>query len=180
MFRPTPIDRAPVVFTLALAFAFSATFGTSARDSAAEGASPGLVPLPDAAPKVALAPPMGELQRLTHKLSLSVGAGNLPLTSFYAYECLELLRTIQHEIPEYDGQPIALLIDRMAVPAFDALTGALRSAEESPTAERRAAVDRAVTGVIAACNGCHEATKHELLRITDERARNPFNQRFEP
>ncbi|MEZ4282181.1 MAG: hypothetical protein R3F21_21465 [Myxococcota bacterium] len=69
---------------------------------------------------------MGELQRLTHKLSLATGGRNLELTRFYAYESLELLREIQRDIPQYDGQPIALWIDRLAMPAYEKLRGGLK------------------------------------------------------
>jgi len=38
-----------------------------------------------------LAPLMGELQRLTHKLSLSIAHSNYRLAAFYLHECLEAL-----------------------------------------------------------------------------------------
>lgn len=139
----------------------------------------GLVSLDELAPKIELAPPMGELQRLTHKLSLSIGGDALDLTGFYAYESLELLRKIQRDIPQYDGQPIALLIERMAMPALEKLTRALASAKASPSPARNAEVGRAVAGVVEACNACHEATSHAFIRVTDERTRNPFNQDFD-
>ncbi len=146
--------------------------------SSAEGIPGGLVPLDEEGAKAELAPPMGELQRLTHKLSLSIGGGNLDRTKFYAYESLALLREIQRDIPQYDGHPIALWIDRLAMPAYDALTKALIAAGETPTTALRNDVGRAVSGVVDACNACHEATSHAFIRIIDERERNPFNQEF--
>lgn len=182
-------------FVLLLAVCSAAgIFGTAGRASSEEPAAR-LVPLSDAAPPVELAPPMGELQRLTHKLSLAIGGEDLELTQFYAYEAIELLREIQREIPEYDGLPIAVWIDRIAVPAFEILTRALTSAAEraatasdrvddsrSSATPSRASLDevgRAVSGVVAACNDCHRATQHGFIRIVDEREHNPFNQSFE-
>lgn len=177
-----------MTYPLRLAASLTFVIGSAA---AAETAASGLVPLAADAPKIELAPPMGELQRMTHKLSLAVGGGDLELTAFYAYESIELLREIQRGIPEYDGHPIALLIDRMAMPAYDALTRALadsgrpRDRARSPDAAEAAdteaaeAAGRGVAGVVAACNDCHRATSHTFIRITDERKRNPFNQDFE-
>jgi len=66
------------------------------------------------APLVELAPYMADLARLTRKLALAIDAGNLPLARFYAYETEAQLRRTQREVPEYERQPIALLIDRHA------------------------------------------------------------------
>ena len=170
---------ATVAIALALVLAPDGSAIAAGSGAGAETEPTGLVPLADAAPKIELAPPMGELQRLTHKLSLAVGGQNLELTRFYACESLELLREIQRDIPQYDGQPIALWIDRLAMPAYENLTAALSAAGDPPSLDQQAEVDRAVAGVVTACNACHEATSHGFIRITDERERNPFNQRFE-
>jgi hypothetical protein len=171
-------DRPILALALALSIACSLLVAGVALVSSAEGMPGGLVPLDAEGVKKELAPPMGELQRLTHKLSLSIGGGNLDLTKFYAYESLELLREIQRDIPQYDGHPVALWIDRLAMPAYDALTKALNAAEDEPTTALRNDVGRAVSGVVDACNACHEATSHAFIRIVDERKRNPFNQEF--
>lgn len=138
-----------------------------------EGAAPTLRPWPDEVPAVELAPYMAELQQLTHKLALSVGASNPRLAAFYAYESIELLGEIQRDVPVYDGQPVAMLIDRLALPPMRGI--AARAAKGS--------VDRLRTdldGVIASCNECHAATLHSFIRITDGIDHNPFNQDFTP
>lgn len=158
-------------------------FGQVATEAArGDGQDGALAPLGAESGRPELAPAMGGLQRLTHKLSLSIGAGNLTLARFYAYESVEVLRAIQREIPEYDGHPVAFLIDRLALPAYDELTEALR---ERPSPDREAGartlsepVDQAMGAVVAACNECHGATRHGFIRIRDERERNPFNQEF--
>ncbi|MCW1925670.1 hypothetical protein OKA05_24140 [Luteolibacter arcticus] len=136
---------------------------------------PELQPLPATEPLVELAPFMGELQRLTHKLALSADAGNSELARFYLYESLEQFKSIQEEVPEYRGQPVALLIDRMAKPAYDALEKA--SSKEGATAED---LRQPLNGVIAACNQCHVATQHGFIKITAGTGTNPFNQDFKP
>ncbi len=118
---------------------------------------------------------MGELQRLTHKMALAADAGNAELANFYLFECLEQLTKIQEEAPEYEGQPIALLIDRMALPLYEPLKEAV--AAKPANRERMMA---GVNAVIQGCNGCHAATLHPFIRITAGTEVNPFNQSFQP
>lgn len=145
-----------------------------------------LEPLPPEPRPVELAPYMGELQRLTHKLSLSVGARNHELARFYTYESIELLREIQRDVPEYDGQPIALLIDRMALPPTERLSALLarasRSEGEAESGESNDAeqVQQALDELVASCNQCHVQTLHGFIKITAETRVNPFNQDFNP
>lgn len=136
-----------------------------------------LEPLPIEPVKVELAPYMGELQRLTHKLSLSVAAGHRELASFYAYESIELLRETQREVPEYEGHPVALLIDRLAIPRIEALQAGLEGPAEGGGAT---VIETALAGVIDGCNECHRSTGHGFIRITTGSGVNPFNQDFTP
>ena len=138
-----------------------------------------LVALDDVAPRVELAPYMGELQMLTHKLSLSVGSGHFDLIRFYAYESIESLKGIQSEVPEYDGQPIALLVERLGLPPYQTLLAAVESEAALERARADGSLDAAMSGVVGGCNDCHAATSHGFIRITDERKRNPFNQSFD-
>ncbi len=141
------------------------------------GTTARLMPLPNGPAQIELAPLMGELQRLTHKLSLSVAAGNRELARFYSYESIALLRDIQRQVPEYEGQPIALLIDRLAMPWVEALKAALESSSgivESPE------VKGALRGIVESCNECHRSTQHGFIRINTGTGVNPFNQDFAP
>ena len=63
---------------------------------------------------------------LTHKLGLSIRHSNHRLAEFYLYETLEALEDIKTEVPEYQGQPIGLLVDRLATPTYKALQIAIR------------------------------------------------------
>lgn len=137
--------------------------------------SAGLAPLTanEEAPELAFL--MGELQRLTHKMALSAEAGNAELAGFYMYESLEQLAKIQADAPEYEGQPIALLIDRMSLPVYEPLKAAV--------AEKPLNKDRLIKGVemvVQGCNACHAATLHGFIRITPGTETNPFNQSFQP
>ncbi len=136
-----------------------------------------LKPLDDGELRVELAPYMGELQRLTHKLALSVAAGNGALAAFYAYESIEKLKEIQSDVPEYDGQPIALLIDRHGLPPTLAFA---KLAKQTPPGGNQLELERAMNQLIDACNTCHAATLHEFIKITPGTGVNPFNQDFTP
>lgn len=144
-------------------------------DGVAEEMKPGLAPVvnTDAPPELALL--MGDLQRLTHKMALSANEGNAVLAAFYMHESLEQLKAIQEDSPEYEGQPVAMLIDRIARPAYEpfrqAVTGKQADKERMLTA---------LDGVIQSCNQCHVATQHPLIQITRGTDVNPFNQSFKP
>ena len=116
---------------------------------------------------------MGDLQRLTHKLALSADAGNAALAGFYLHESMEQLHKIQSEAPEYERLPIALLIDRLAHPAY----GLMQEAVNEKNKERMLA---GLDGIIQSCNACHIATQHPFIRITRGTEINPFNQSFQP
>lgn len=122
-----------------------------------------------------LAPYMGELQRLTHKLQLSLDSNNVPLAQFYLYESRELVEAMNHAVPEYRGHAIAILAERTLEPAYAAVERALL---------RSTQVDelRADSGeVVAACNGCHRITGHAFIEIAEVGSENhPYAQRFEP
>lgn len=159
-----------------------------AEAGVSEPAPSGLVPLGSPGTeeiRVELAPYMAGLQTLTHKLSLAVGAGHSELARFYAYESIESLKHIQRDVPEYDGQPVALLIDRYALPRYAEFLEVLRSGDAVEGSRNGGrpevgALDAAMEKVVESCNDCHAATRHGFIRIVDERERNPFNQSFEP
>ena len=125
------------------------------------------------APELALL--MGDLQRLTHKMALAADAGNPDLASFYMHESIEQLTAIQRDSPEYEGQPVALLIDRIGLPAYRAFGEAVAA---RPVDRER--LLGALDGVIGSCNRCHESTGHGIIRITRGTEVNPFNQSFKP
>jgi hypothetical protein len=138
-------------------------------------AAPKLVPMEDVADAPELALLMADLQRLTHKLALSADAANVELAAFYLHESLEQLQTIQRKAPEYEKLPVALLIDRLALPAYERM----KTATTNRPADREQLLG-ALDAIVQACNQCHVATQHGFLRITRGTEVNPFNQSFKP
>ena len=134
-----------------------------------------LVPVDDAPVVPELATHMGELQRLTHKLALSIDAGNASLVEMYTHESLVQLKKIQAEVPEYEGKPVALLIDRLGYPGYVAMEEAVKN-----RATDRGQLLPALDLVIQSCNNCHVATQNPFIRITRGTGINPFNQSFAP
>lgn len=156
-----------------LSIALCAT--SAAQAEAPQDVIPRLQPLPVTPAFVELAPYMGEMQILTHKLSLSIEASNPKLARFYAYELKVILETTQDEVPEYDGQPIALLIERITLPVVDDLAAAL-ARDDAGLEELADGLD----SVVDSCNECHTATLHEFIKITRGSGVNPFAQDFTP
>jgi len=134
-----------------------------------------LVPLEDAEPIPELAVYMGELSRLTHKLALSADAGNFALVEMYTHESLLQVKKIQEEVPVYEGQPVALLIDRMGLGGYEAIQKAVADRSDDPEV-----LLPAVENVVQSCNACHVAAQRGAIRITLGTDKNPFNQSFEP
>jgi hypothetical protein len=123
-----------------------------------------------------LAPFMGELQRLTHKLSLSIAQANFELARFYLYESLESMNEMKRRVSVYRGFPIALLIEQISTPKYKILESALRSDRPSGVTEAAAAMNE----VIGSCNQCHQATGYGFIKIKNQGHNNPFNQDFAP
>jgi hypothetical protein len=132
-----------------------------------------LAPVEETSNTPELALLMGDLQRLTHKLALSADAGNAELAAFYLHESQEQLRKIQTEAPEYENLPIALLIDRLAHPAYAPMQEAVRVKDVKRMRE-------GMNAIVQSCNACHTATQHAFIRITPGTESNPFNQSFAP
>lgn len=147
------------------------SFATATRPDSPTNAA--LQPLVEAPPAPELAQLMGTLQTLTHKLALAADAGNTPLAAFYLHESREQLRTIQREAPDYENLPVAVLIERLALPAYsdlEKITGQPETSREGLLA----GLDR----VVQTCNECHRATQHGFIRITRGTDVNPYNQSF--
>jgi hypothetical protein len=160
-----------------LAFAFITRSPAPARAEPPSEPKTPLAPVTNDPRPPELAPYMGVLGRLTHKLALSVEAENVTLARFYAYEAIEQLREIQRVVPEYRGHPIALQIDRIA---FSPIERLLETLDEVAPSHPETTPRRALEGVIESCNACHRATRHEFIRIVPATDVNPFNQDFSP
>ncbi len=118
-----------------------------------------------------LAPYMGQLQRYTQKLGLSIEAKNHPLATFYAEEMEETLENVKKRFEEYEGMPIRKSVKVIMDEPFQHLVEDLKS-------ENWKAISKSYRTVIESCNRCHAATEHEFIEILSETTVSPFNQRF--
>jgi hypothetical protein len=123
-----------------------------------------------------LATAMTELQKLTHKLSLATHHKNRTLSQFYLSEYKVMLEDIQDKIPEYEGIPVAVFIERFAKSPYHEMHIKIRdgNAEYSPDN-----LKPLMDGIIDSCNACHAASKVGHIKITNA-TNNPFNQDFSP
>ncbi len=124
-----------------------------------------------------LATYMAELQVLTHKLGLSIEAKNTALTRFYLHESLVKVEEIQNELPEYEGVPVALLLDRLAHPAYKHLRK--RYDAEPDSEDYFIKLNEAYDALLTTCNSCHQQSGHDYLRIS-RNSTNPYLQDFSP
>jgi len=128
---------------------------------------------------VELAPYMGQLERLTQKLGLSIKHSNHGLAEFYLYESLEAFLDIKKEVPEYRGHAIALLVERLSEPHYKLLEEAIKK-DKAAGDKSNTHATAAFKGVINSCNQCHAVTQHGFIKITETSEVNPFNQDFRP
>lgn len=116
---------------------------------------------------------MGHMQRLNHKLGLSIDAKNQPLADFYRVEIGQMVDVIKLKFPEYGGFQVATLIGAMLTPYLAPLEKAINDGDW-------AAASSAYDNLIASgCNGCHTATQRAFVKI-ERNKNNPFNQNFAP
>lgn len=155
-------------------FTAKRTRSTAAATTAATAAAMILATAPVAAGEPGLAALMESIQTYTHKLQLSIEAGNPKLADFYLHELEETAEYVAEEIDSYDGHAIGKLMESMLLPALERLEKPLKSGKDAwPDVEQRFAE------VIQTCNACHQATEHGYIKIAPA-ALNPYAQDFSP
>jgi hypothetical protein len=117
-----------------------------------------------------LAVPMERMQTYTHKLQLSIEARNAALADFYLHELEGVAEHVAEHVPHYDDQPVGELTRQMLLPVIERL-------EETVDAREWADSDAGFLALVQACNGCHVATEHGVIRIAPA-TMNPFAQDF--
>lgn len=122
-------------------------------------------------PEPELAEYMGSLQQFAHKFALSAAAENRKSADFYLHELEEVTENIQKDVPEYEGQDIAGLVDSMLEPRLEDVDIALDANNWQETRSK-------LIKLIDACNSCHHATEHGFIEITPGFDTNPYNQAF--
>jgi hypothetical protein len=112
---------------------------------------------------------MTRMQYFTHKLALSIDAGNQDLQGFYAHEVEEQIEGAL-EIEALDDVPVAKLMGEFLVPKVEALEDAIKSGDA-------ATVETGFDALIDGCNGCHRAAQRVYIRV-ERRRDNPYLQSF--
>ena len=123
-----------------------------------------------------LATYMGELQRLTHKLQLSIEANNPQLASFYLQESFHIYEEVQSKLPVYEDIPVAIYLDRFALPTYQPLRQFLSAKPKNidPTQGTRM-----LNTIIEGCNKCHQVSHFGFVKIQSN-SHNPYLQDFSP
>lgn len=145
--------RKIIVMTVALVMPFMAAAPTSAGED------------------LELVRYMATMQYFGHKTALAIDARNRPLARLYAHELEEVMEKLG-EVESYDGHPVGRLSGSILKPAYGLLEEALEGNDWD-------AASTAFDEVVKACNGCHQSTDHEYIRI-ERRADNPYMQSFAP
>jgi len=117
-----------------------------------------------------LAAYMGQMQRLAHKLGLSIDAENKDLSAFYARELGETADQIEAKFPTYEKFQISALMKAMVRPALGSVSQAIAGGN-------MASASSAYDVLLTSCNSCHTATQHAYLKVTRSKT-NPFAQSF--
>lgn len=135
----------------------------------------GLAAAPTAAGEPGLAALMENIQTYTHKLQLSLEAGNPELADFYLHELEETTEYVVENIESYDGHAIGKLMESMLLPALERLEKPLKSGKPDAWPE----IEQRFAEVIQTCNACHRATEHGYIQVAPARF-NPYAQDFSP
>ncbi len=112
---------------------------------------------------------MTRMQYFTHKLALSIDAGNRDLQDFYAHEVEEQIEGAL-QVETLDDIPVAKLMREFLVPKFETLEAAIKSGD----AKR---VNADFDALIEGCNRCHSAAQRPSIKI-ERRTDNPYMQSF--
>lgn len=118
---------------------------------------------------------MGRLQYYTHKLGLSLDAGNQALVGYYTHEVEEVIEAIE-DIESENDIPIGSLVKKILVPAFETFEASFETSLDSGDRKR---LNADYDGLIAACNQCHDTAQRPYL-VIQRNHDNPYLQRFEP
>lgn len=118
---------------------------------------------------------MGRLQYYTHKLGLSLDAGNQALVGYYTHEVEEVIEAIE-DIESENDIPIGSLVKKILVPAFETFEASFETAFDSGDRQR---LNADYDSLIAACNQCHDTAQRPYL-VVQRSHDNPYLQRFEP
>ena len=114
---------------------------------------------------------MGYYQRFSHKLWLAGQNQNWELADFYTHELEEVTEEIIEGNVIHDDYNLSNLSEAMFLPRIEKVEEAIRKKDEVLFLENYELM-------IASCNLCHSATKHDFIRITIPNDSSVWNQDF--
>lgn len=116
---------------------------------------------------------MGNIQRRHAKLWFAVKARNWPLAAYEIDELKEGLEDVVKHHPDFDGKPIAQMLETVTAQPIAAL-------EKIVDAKDTARFARAFDQLSLACNACHRASGRGFIVIQRPSSPPLTNQRFVP
>lgn len=114
---------------------------------------------------------MGYYQRFSHKLWLAGRNENWELADFYTHELEEVTENLIAGDVIHDDYNLSNLSEAMLMPKIEKIEEAIRQKNEVLFLENYELM-------ISSCNLCHNATKHNFIKITIPNDSSIWNQDF--
>lgn len=114
---------------------------------------------------------MGYYQRFSHKLWLAGKHQNWELADFYTHELEEVTEQLIEGDVIHDDYNLSNLSQAMLLPKIKKIEEAIRQKDEVLFLDNYELM-------IASCNLCHNATKHNFIKITVPTDTTIWNQNF--
>lgn len=122
---------------------------------------------------VEIAVHMARIQVYMHKLYWAGMAQNVPLADFYRHEIKEVMEEVAKAGIKEDGVDISAMMNATGIPAIDAMKAHLKDKGVAGFREQYDAL-------IGACNSCHTASGHGMVRIQVPLENRYSDQAFTP
>ncbi len=114
---------------------------------------------------------MGYYQRFSHKLWLAGKNENWELADFYTHELEEVTENLINGDVIHDDYNLSNLSENMLLPKIEKVEEAIRQKNQVLFLDNYELM-------IASCNLCHNATKHNFIKITVPTDSTRWNQDF--
>lgn len=114
---------------------------------------------------------MGYYQRFSHKLWLAGKNENWELADFYTHELEEVTENLINGDVIHDDYNLSNLSEAMLLPKIEKVEEAIRQKNQVLFLDNYELM-------IASCNLCHNATKHNFIKITVPTDSTSWNQDF--
>ncbi|MFB6346038.1 MAG: hypothetical protein ABEK50_09735 [bacterium] len=123
--------------------------------------------------EVEIVPMMGDFQRFTMKMKLSINNENRRLAKFYLHELEEVAEGLA-DVEQAEGFPVGSMVKSILIPELEGMDGKLEKNPDWP------AVQKQYESLVRACNNCHMATENGFIQVTESINESGYNQSFSP